>query len=210
MISFFPLVFKRFSFFFSEGHFRQSEVFVPGQEPWLDKSLRDSSYFEMKDADTMAQTIFARLRDFEGNSLNTSIEKSRIQAYAQDGHFTYHSDAEEDDTAVARLGNRISTLMIYLEASESLIGGGTHFPFVELESNPADKCTIIDCTGDKNGTTFLPVAGNALFWMNLDTDGHQHTKMIHAGLPVQAGFKKIWNIWLWQSWPAGAPWISTA
>ncbi|EED21253.1 prolyl 4-hydroxylase alpha subunit, putative [Talaromyces stipitatus ATCC 10500] len=197
---------RRYFLSLSDGHFRQSEIFVPGQDPWLDKSLRDSSYFELQDADPTAQNIFARLRVIEGNFSNTYIEKTRIQRYTRDGHFTYHSDAEEDDIALTRNGNRVSTLMIYLEANDALEGGGTHFPFIEIQSNPADKCTIMECYGEKNGTIFLPVVGNALFWTNLDTNGRQHPQMIHAGLPVHAGTKTISNIWLWQKWPSGAPW----
>lgn len=59
--------------------------------------------------------------------------------------------------------------MICLEAN--VTGGGTHFPLLDTRLNSEDRCEIIDCSGDRNGTTFRPIAGIALFWMNVRGDG---------------------------------------
>ena len=156
---------------------------------------RDSSYFFPKE-NTVTDSILRRVRDFEGHWPNISIEPIRIQKYDENGHFGYHHDAMDDRDAFR--GNRIATFMIYLEDNAS--GGGTHFPELKTSFNTSDKCDIIDCSGLNNGTTFWPIAGNAIFWMNVLKDGRRNPEMIHAGLPVVSGVKTIMNIWLWKEW----------
>ena len=160
---------------------------------YIDESTRDSFYFDAPEDDIQADSLFTKLRTFEGNSKDTLIEASRIK----DGHFSYHFDALSDSDAVESFGKRVSTFIIYLEANAT--GGGTHFPLLDTRLNSEDRCEIIDCSGDRNGTTFRPIAGNALFWMNVRGDGRRHPATIHAGLPVESGVKTIWNIWLWQN-----------
>jgi prolyl 4-hydroxylase len=96
--------------------------------------------------------------------------------------------------------------MVYLEAN--VTGGGTHFPPLDTRLNSEDRYEIIDCSGDRNGTTFRPIAGNALFWMNVRGDGRRHPATIHAGLPVETGAKTIWNIWLWQDGSKIPVWLN--
>lgn len=139
--------------------------------------------------------IRQRAARFQGNRSDTRIEKTTVQTYAQEGHFTYHYDAFPDDIAAEINGNRISTLMLYLEAPSD--GGGTIFPRLEVDVDTSDKCDMINCDSRANGTTFTPVVGNGLFWMNLHGDRRLHHDTWHAGLPVISGVKTIVNIWSW-------------
>ncbi|KAM7193441.1 hypothetical protein V8F33_007820 [Rhypophila sp. PSN 637] len=49
---------------------------------------------------------------------------------------------------------------------------------------------------EKGGLAFRPVAGNALFWINLHPEnGTGDTRTNHAGLPILDGIKTAMNIW---------------
>jgi prolyl 4-hydroxylase len=50
----------------------------------------------------------------------------------------------------------------------------------------------------REGVTFRPVRGNALYWENLRLDGEGYQETWHAGLPVRMGTKVGLNIWTWQ------------
>ena len=65
---------------------------------------------------------------------------------------------------------------------------------------PGDErwCEFVDCTEDeKNGVTFLPKAGAAVFWENFDSEGKIWKEVLHAGMPVESGIKVGLNIWSW-------------
>jgi prolyl 4-hydroxylase len=44
---------------------------------------------------------------------------------------------------------------------------------------------------------FKPVAGNAVYWENMRSDGSGYPESWHAGLPVKSGSKIGLNIWSW-------------
>lgn len=46
-----------------------------------------------------------------------------------------------------------------------------------------------------NGVLFHPIAGNAIFWVNLHANRTGDERNIHAGLPVIEGEKIAMNIW---------------
>lgn len=48
---------------------------------------------------------------------------------------------------------------------------------------------------ENGGLAFRPIAGNALFWVNLFANGTGDTRTLHAGLPVGEGTKTAMNIW---------------
>ena len=48
---------------------------------------------------------------------------------------------------------------------------------------------------EDGGLAFRPVAGNALFWVNLRPDGTGDERTNHAGLPLVDGLKTAMNIW---------------
>ncbi|KAF3398865.1 hypothetical protein DPV78_006476 [Talaromyces pinophilus] len=175
-----------------EGQLERSSLFSSGKMDYIDESIRDSLYFDVPEDDIRADSLFTKLRTFEGNSKDTLVEASRIQRYYQDGNFSYHFDALSDSDAV--------------EASAT--GFQLSWSTLKPMLNSEDRYEIIDCSGDRNGTTFRPIAGNALFWMNVRGDGRRHPATIHAGLPVETGAKTIWNIWLWQDGSKIPVWLN--
>jgi prolyl 4-hydroxylase len=73
-----------------------------------------------------------------------------------------------------RRGNRISTLMVYLENVSA--GGSTVFPLI--------------------GVKIKPFKGAAVFWWNLRRDGGGDPLTRHGGCPVLVGQKWITNKWI--------------
>ncbi|KAL1843840.1 hypothetical protein VTJ49DRAFT_7191 [Mycothermus thermophilus] len=48
---------------------------------------------------------------------------------------------------------------------------------------------------EDGGLAFRPVAGNAIFWVNLHPNGTGDMRTMHAGLPLESGRKTAMNIW---------------
>jgi prolyl 4-hydroxylase len=72
------------------------------------------------------------------------------------------------------VGGRQSTFLMYLSAVDA--GGGTVFPMLGLRSNP--------------------VAGDALFWNNLNSDGRGDYLSVHGACPIVVGDKWVTNKWI--------------
>jgi len=88
-------------------------------------------------------------------------------------HHDYFDPAHPGTPAIlARGGQRVATLLIYLNAPES--GGATVFPDVALDINP--------------------VAGNGVFF-SYDRP-HAVTRTLHGGAPVLAGEKWVATLWM--------------
>jgi prolyl 4-hydroxylase len=54
---------------------------------------------------------------------------------------------------------------------------------------------------ENGGLAFRPVAGNAIFWVNLHANGTGDERTNHAGLPLGKGRKTAMNIWPRQYYP---------
>ena len=73
-------------------------------------------------------------------------------------------------------GERLATVMMYLSSPAQ--GGRTVFPQL--------------------GLSVRPVAGSALMWVNIRSNGLFDTRVLHMGCPVLRGNKWIANKWvLW-------------
>ncbi|KAL3464381.1 hypothetical protein BJX64DRAFT_254864 [Aspergillus heterothallicus] len=122
------------------------------------------------------------------------------QRYNVSGHYTHHYDWA--GTARDRGGDRLSTFMVYLKAECK--GGGTNFPRMR---RPRDRrwCDFVDCEQKegREGVTFKPIKGNAVFWENLRADGSGYPETWHAAFPVEEGEKVGLNIWSWYQPPQG-------
>lgn len=80
-----------------------------------------------------------------------------------------------------------------------ITGGGTNFPLLDAPKTH-EWCEFIDCDEPwENGVTFRPIAGNAIFWMNMIDDGTGRfvgdERVLHAGLPLTTGRKVGMNVW---------------
>ena len=137
----------------------------------------------------------SRAISFQGYKPFTSIQPLLVQRYGKSGHYVHHYDWFGDDKALD--GNTDTTFLVYLRAN--CTGGGTHFPRLEAPAG-LEWCEFIDCDHpNESGITFKPITGNAVFWANLDRQGHGHKDTLHAGRPVVSGIKMILNIWTWST-----------
>jgi len=164
-----------------------------GEEAVFDPTIRNSSRAVLP-RDTTVRCIERRALEFQGWPPYVFVERLWAQRYGTGGHYTHHFDWSTQGRDGA---GRVSTFMVYV-AGENLSGGGTNFPRLDL---PADRswCRFLECDGEnqKEGVTFKPIAGNAVYWENFRSDGTGYEETWHAGLPVESGTKTALNIWSW-------------
>jgi prolyl 4-hydroxylase len=108
-------------------------------------------------------------------------EPFQLQKYGQTQEYRPHYDWLDPDSAghrphLARGGQRLATFVLYLCDVEQ--GGGTVFPSLGLE--------------------VFPKKGNALWFLNTDSNHQPDTQTLHGGAPVVKGIKIIANKWLRQ------------
>lgn len=105
----------------------------------------------------------------------TRGEALQGQLYEPGQYFKPHTDYFEGDTYINHClgsGNRIHTLMIYLNSPEE--GGETNFPNLEI--------------------SYKPKRGKAISWPNM-VDGQVIPDMLHEGSEVKKGKKYIITSW---------------
>lgn len=130
------------------------------------------------------------------------------QRYNASGHYRHHYDWTG---SLARGGDRLSTFMVYL--GDECEGGGTNFPRLGRPGG-REWCRFLECEDEqqqqhgeggsglvKEGITFKPIKGNAIFWENLRPDGTGYAETWHAAYPVTSGTKVGLNIWSWYQPP---------
>lgn len=143
----------------------------------------DSSYRNSKTSDLclMDDPIVGIVDNRIAHTLGIQLpyaEGTQAQRYDVGEQFKQHTDFFEPGTPeyqqfAGTRGNRTWTFMIYLNAVEQ--GGGTRFFSI-------DK-------------TFMPEKGLAIAWNNLYPDGRVNPNTLHAGLPVEVGYKVIVTKW---------------
>lgn len=102
-------------------------------------------------------------------------EPLQILHYPTGGEYKPHFDAFKDgSSAMKNGGNRVATLILYLNTVMS--GGSTSFPELGIEVNA--------------------IAGNGVYYFNLDQNGRQNPLSLHAGMPVLDGEKWIATCWI--------------
>lgn len=132
------------------------------------------------------------------------------------------ADGDNDARGQPRRWNRVASFFATLQ--DNCTGGETHFPFVsgiappspwgqqmwvgdlgegprgeggaEVEARPLWR------EHEDGGLAFRPVAGNAIFWVNLHANGTGDMRTRHAGLPLGEGLKTAMNIWPRQYYPS--------
>ena len=175
----------------SANKWQVSTIFNNGRES-TDESIRKSEK-AMVDRDEIVQCIEQRALSIQGWPKDTFIERLWTQRYNTTGHYSHHYDWAQG----SKKARRASTFMVYVSAECE--GGGTNFPRFEM---PHDSrwCDFIECGQSERGVegvTFKPRKGNAVFWMNFDSNGVGYKDTIHAGMPVTKGQKIGLNIWSW-------------
>ncbi|KAJ5625845.1 hypothetical protein N7510_002154 [Penicillium lagena] len=174
-------------------------IVTDGKTERVDSSIRLSDR-ALLDRDDTVRCLEDRARAFQGWRPHLYIERMWAQRYNASGHYRHHYDWSG---SWARGGDRLSTFMVYLDAD--CTGGGTNFPRLSM---PRGKqwCRFLECEDDdqqekKQGITFKPIKGNAIFWENLRPDGSGYPETWHAAYPVTSGTKVGLNIWSWYQPP---------
>ncbi|CAK7230998.1 hypothetical protein SCUCBS95973_007763 [Sporothrix curviconia] len=167
--------------------------------------------------DAVLHCIEERAAAFQGyDVVREQLEPLQLVKYAPGEQYHLHTDwiarpAEQRMHATASSGgNRLSSFFAYVHVGDdaqgnATTGGGTIFPLLDAPKNE-EWCRrgIVDCDAPwESGLTFRPIAGNAIFWRNLQpqsvvsTSGEQvgDFRTLHAGLPIGAGEKIGLNIW---------------
>jgi prolyl 4-hydroxylase len=174
---------------YSHDTLQPSFVYTPNGELQSDKFRR--SLNTLAPRDEVLRCIEQRAQIAQDWKSNLRLEAITVQHYDTNGFFTLHHDFFR---RMPKHPDRISTFNIYLEAN--CTGGGTHFPQLP---RPLDQywCKFIDCDSTEEGVVFKPIAGNAVYWRNLQETGHPYDQTLHQGMPVQSGVKIGMNIWTW-------------
>ncbi|KAI1382842.1 uncharacterized protein F4822DRAFT_435217 [Hypoxylon trugodes] len=186
-----------------EPEFAPSQVYKRGRNQGT--SDRTSSSAGLPRNNPAVQCVLNRAETFLGAMLDSSrddIGPPQLVRYTSGQRFNRHHDwyKNPQPTRKGMLGrgrtwNRIASFFAILE--DQCTGGETWFPFVNTTALP-----MVDAEGrplwrrhEDGGSAFRPVAGNALFWVNLFNNGTGDDRTVHAGLPVEDGLKTAMNIW---------------
>jgi len=106
------------------------------------------------------------------------IEPLQLVRYTEGQKFGKHVDwVGQDNPGLWTFGQRMATMLVYLNTVPKGAGGETNFPELKLEVNPQK--------------------GSALLWPNVDAAGVPDRKVIHEALPVNGNqVKYAMNIWV--------------
>jgi prolyl 4-hydroxylase len=99
------------------------------------------------------------------------VETVYVTRYQENQYYKAHQDFFPGFD-----GDRIYTVLIYLNDLEEAAGGGTVF--------------------EKLNIGIRPKLGRAVIWTNTNPDGSKHSETVHEALPVAPGHEK-WVIQLW-------------
>ncbi|KAI0125594.1 hypothetical protein BJ170DRAFT_439403 [Xylariales sp. AK1849] len=192
-----------------EHRFNPSTVYRNGQ--LVQNPYRTSSSAGLPVDDPAVACVLERARQFLGSMLDPAADEMGIPQlvrYTAGQHYDLHHDWLRDNQQAfdgsARSFNRPASFFVILQ--DDCTEGETWFPFVE-PVRPVRGERDSEKIGDRvwrehkdGGLSFRPVAGNALFWVNLFANGTGDERTVHAGLPVTAGSKIALNIWPRKYW----------
>jgi prolyl 4-hydroxylase len=163
-------------------------------------SFRNSSSARLVDYDDdlVVSCIKQRAAAFQGYISSDNVEPLVAVRYTNGNYYDYHNDWFPVPSKFgAHYYNRVTSFFVYL--GDECEGGSTHFPLfpaVGWEEGGSREawCDFVDCDKSIKGVAVKPIAGNAVFWVNLQTDTQGDDRSIHSGLPVKGGTKFGLNI----------------
>ncbi|KAI2601816.1 hypothetical protein GGR54DRAFT_634493 [Hypoxylon sp. NC1633] len=182
-----------------EPQFAPSRVYKRGRNQ--DTSDRTSLSAGLPRDNPAVQCVLVRAEAFLGTIVDHTrddIGPPQLVRYTAGQRFNRHHDWYERPQPARRgmLGrgqswNRIASFFAILH--DECTGGETLFPYVN--TTVPTRADGIWRRHEEGGLAFKPIAGNALFWVNLFANGTGDERTIHAGLPVGEGLKTAMNIW---------------
>ncbi|KAI1086880.1 hypothetical protein F5B19DRAFT_108110 [Rostrohypoxylon terebratum] len=186
-----------------ELRFAPSRVYKQGRNQGT--SDRTSSSAGLPRDNPAVQCVLERAEAFLGTMLDRSrddIGPPQLVRYTAGQRFNRHRDwyerpqpAREGLLGRGKSWNRIASFFAILQ--DQCTGGETWFPLVNttVPSRDDQKGRQLWKTHEDGGVAFRPIAGNALFWVNLFANGTGDDRTVHAGSPVREGLKTAMNIW---------------
>lgn len=163
----------------AKGRFKRSHTVEAGtgiQKP--DPARTSSSVYLEKSETPLVTAVEQRAAAVVGLPASF-LERLQVVKYEAGEFYKQHHDYLPNDTPdVKTNGQRTTTLFVYLnDLPESETGGGTHF--VHLN------------------TTIRPEKGAAAMWFNVDKDGNEDTRTLHAGETINnpSTVKYGLNVW---------------
>jgi len=205
----------------AEPRFAPSQVTKYGRQQHT--SDRTSSSAGLPRDDPAVMCVLNRTRTFLGTMLRDGWDEMgppQLVRYSSGQRFNVHHDWYEvpqwaPDGSMRKF-NRVASFFATLE--DACTGGETHFPFAKPITLPSpngegmwqgavaktqeeQEARPLWRHHEDGGLAFRPVAGNAIFWVNLHTNGTGDTRTNHAGLPLESGKKTAMNIWPRQFYP---------
>ncbi|KAI0436829.1 hypothetical protein F4803DRAFT_540941 [Xylaria telfairii] len=183
-----------------ENRFNPSVVHKNGK--MVQNPYRTSLSAALPAEDPAVKCVLERSRKFLGTMLDATNDEMgvpQLVRYTEGQEYNLHHDWMRIPQAAfdgsPRTFNRVASFFVILQ--DTCTGGETWFPFIKAVSpqpTEGDEGRLWREHED-GGLAFKPVAGNALFWVNLFPNGTGDTRTVHAGLPVTGGLKTAMNIW---------------
>jgi prolyl 4-hydroxylase len=207
----------------AEPRFAPSQVTKHGRQQQT--SDRTSSSAGLPRDDPTVVCVLNRARNFMGTMLRDGWDEMgppQLVRYTAGQRFNVHHDWFDYPQWAAdgeRKWNRVASFFAILQ--DNCTGGETHFPHARPIAPPSPRGEAVWQGGrqtqtrsqqqqqkeegeeakplwrehEDGGLAFRPVAGNAIFWINLHNNGTGDWRTVHAGLPLEKGLKTAMNIW---------------
>ncbi|KAI5923208.1 hypothetical protein F4810DRAFT_211142 [Camillea tinctor] len=179
----------------ADGRFVPSEIYRDGR--MVRNPKRTSLSAPLPPDHPAVRRVLARAHSFLGPvGEDDEMGVPQLVHYDPGQHYGLHHDwLREPQRAFdgsPRAFNRAVSFFAVLD--DKCEGGETWFPFVEPVVRAEGESPLWR-THEDGGLAFRPVAGNALFWVNLFPNGTGDTRTVHAGMPITRGTKTAMNIW---------------
>jgi prolyl 4-hydroxylase len=201
----------------AEPKFAPSQVTKHGRKQQT--TDRTSSSAGLPRDDPTVKCVLDRARTFLGTMMRDGWDEMgppQLVRYSEGQKFNVHHDWYEypqwAPDGSTRKWNRVASFFAILE--DDCTGGETHFPYVQGITKPSPYGEVMWRGGvrraegereeevrplwrehEEGGLAFRPVAGNAVFWVNLHANETGDPRTRHAGLPLESGRKTAMNIW---------------
>ncbi|KAK0630256.1 hypothetical protein B0T17DRAFT_486688 [Bombardia bombarda] len=182
-------------------------------------SDRTSSSAGLPRNDPAVMCVLNRGRNFLGTMVRDGWDEMgppQLVRYSTGQRFNVHHDWFDTSRwatdGTSRTWNRLASFFAILQ--DNCTGGETHFPYAkgifpqspwgetpwrggleEQIQRGKEEPKPLWREHENGGLAFRPVAGNAIFWINLHPNGTGDERTNHAGLPLLDGLKTAMNIW---------------